>query len=146
MTDALLHDPATARVEDWRVRFEQLVAERMRTPFDWGSHDCVLWAADAVLAVSGVDLAAEYRGTYGTDAEAMRLLKRKGGLEVLGDLAGERIRPLAAGVGDVGIVSDETGREMFGVCAGAAWLVATAEGLGAISLDKARVAWRVRRG
>ncbi len=49
-------------------------------PFTWGSHDCCLFAADAVIAVTGVDPAAEWRGRYSSEAEALAL-QGEGGLE-----------------------------------------------------------------
>ncbi|NBE05924.1 DUF6950 family protein [Paragemmobacter ruber] len=44
-------------------------------PFLWGQSDCVLMAADWVRAVRGVDPAADLRLTYGSAAEAERVLR-----------------------------------------------------------------------
>jgi hypothetical protein len=44
-------------------------------PFAWGTTDCCLFAADAVLAMTGVDIADDFRGKYGTQAEALALIK-----------------------------------------------------------------------
>ena len=139
------HDPAAAQPLAWRQRFDALVAQRSRTPFAWGSHDCCLWAADAVLAITGVDLAAAYRGTYACAAGAARLLQRLGGLAALGQQVGPAIAPLQATVGDVGLVQ-RSDRQMLAVCCGAGWLVPGTAGLVLLQLDEALQAWRISHG
>jgi hypothetical protein len=47
----------------------------MLMPFEWGARDCCLWAADAVRALTGIDIAEEYRGKYNTELQAYRLLQ-----------------------------------------------------------------------
>jgi len=42
--------------------------------FTWGVHDCCLFAADAVLALTGTDIAEEFRGKYTDDASALALI------------------------------------------------------------------------
>jgi hypothetical protein len=39
-------------------------------PFAWGTWDCGIFAADAIQAMTGVDLGAGYRGQYSSAAEA----------------------------------------------------------------------------
>jgi hypothetical protein len=95
-----------------------------------------------VLATTGRDPAAPWRGTYSDALGAARLVQQLGGLPALGDLAGLRIAPLTAGVGDVGLVRAD-GRELLAVCIGPNWLCPTAQGLGVMPLDAAQLAWRV---
>lgn len=140
------HDPSETTPAQWRERLDALLRARMDQPFAWGVHDCCLFAADAVLATTGRDLAAPWRGTYSDAAAAYRLVRYLGGLPAIADMAGPRVPPLAAQVGDVGLVVDIslTGeRELLAVCAGANWLCPTARGLGAMPLSAARLAWRV---
>lgn len=47
--------------------------------FRWGSHDCMLFAADWAIARTGVDPAAAWRGTYATEAAARAIIDRFGG-------------------------------------------------------------------
>lgn len=122
---------------------EALIAARMATPFAWGTHDCCLWAADAVWAQTGTDHAAEFRGTYETAAGALRALEDAGGLAQLGARAGEPVAPLLAHIGDVGLIAMPDGAEVLGVCAGPVWLVAAATGLGVVAFDACRAAWKV---
>lgn len=137
-------DPSQASVPQWQRDFDALVAERMRTPFCWGQHDCCLWAADAVKAQIGIDHAAEYRGSYFTELQAARVLRELGGLEELASRAGPERPPLTAQTGDIGLVFDGS-RELLGVCVGAHWLVPGTFGLAALPLSAARRAWSVSR-
>ncbi len=43
-----------ARTPGWPRRLSDLVAERHGAAFAWGSRDCCLWAADAVLALTEI--------------------------------------------------------------------------------------------
>lgn len=141
----MTHDPTDIQACTWRERFDALVAQRMRTPFAWGSHDCCLFAADAVLASTGVDHASDLRGTYDDAASALRVLRAAGGLDAVAARAGEPVPPLMAQIGDVGVVATE-GRESLAVCVGSVWLAPAAAGLAALPLESARAAWRVAHG
>src|SRR5690606_37242555 len=70
--------PMTARFPDWRVRLTAWLNEVRRTPFAQGSHDCALFAAGAVVAMTGHDFAAPYRGRYTTTRGGLRVLRRAG--------------------------------------------------------------------
>lgn len=95
---------AAARLPDWPARLAALVARRMQQPLQWGVHDCCLWAADVVQAVTGVDLAADLRGTYATEAGAQAALQAHGGLVQLCISRLGRVAPPAlAQPGDVGL-------------------------------------------
>lgn len=63
------------RRADWEVRLSALILERAHTPFAYGIHDCSLWAADCILAMTGADPAAEFRG-YRTALGARRAIRR----------------------------------------------------------------------
>lgn len=139
------HDPTGAIPEAWHLQLDAFMALRGRTPFNWGEHDCCLFAADAVQAMTGVDHATDWRGKYHTEAQAAVVLEQLGGLEKCGAMAGPEIPPLTVRAGDVGLVSDGQ-RELLGVCVGANWMVPAKYGLAALPLTAARKAWRVPRG
>src|SRR5687768_18469658 len=100
------------RLENWpRLLIEFLADEK---PFEWGSRDCSLFAADAVLCITGADPAKSLRGKYKTEKGAARILKRRGGLEkVAANLAAdnrmEEIPPLLAQRGDVVLIDSPLG-------------------------------------
>jgi hypothetical protein len=141
----MMHDASLTTPSAWRQRLGVLIQDRMTTPFEWGSQDCCLWAADCVLAVSGVDYAAPFRGRYSTAAGALEMLLAAGGLVALADQVGPRISALMASFGDIGIVQLED-RQLLAVCAGEVWLAPAAAGLAARPLPEALVAWRVAHG
>jgi len=138
----MTHDPTNTQPQAWLARFHALVAQRLRTPFAWGTHDCCLWAADCVRAISGQDPATGLRGSYSDAAGAARLVTQLGGLHALGSRAGPSIRPLMAGVGDVGLV-DHDGRQTLAVCIGTGWLAPAKDGLAVLPLAHALTAWKV---
>lgn len=70
------------RLEGWDLLLSAFLLSRADTPFEWGVNDCALFAADAVLAITGTDIAASYRG-YTTAEEAQDILDAHGGLQGL---------------------------------------------------------------
>lgn len=130
------------RLQDWQIRFAAFVAERTAAPFAWGSNDCCLFAADAVLALTGVDRAQALRG-YASAEEAARLVARLGGLrQIATDALGPALPPLMAGVGDVVLVLNE-GREILAVCNGTTALCPAADRMAVLGMEAALAAWRV---
>ena len=100
----------SARLPDWQLRFADLVHERMSAPFVWGRHDCCLWAADVVLALTGLDPAAALRCQYSNERGALRLVSQLGGLPQIASAAlGEPRKASYATVGDVLLIT-HTGR------------------------------------
>lgn len=61
------------------IALKQFVRQRAQLPFEWGTRDCLLLAADAVQAGLGVDPAADLRGRYANAVQAARLWRRLGG-------------------------------------------------------------------
>lgn len=66
------------RLPDWQQRLTEYLAASARQAFAPGRFDCALFAAGAVEAQTGVDLAARWRGAYGDLAEGLALLAREG--------------------------------------------------------------------
>lgn len=127
---------------DWQLSFEKCVAENLSKPFKWGEHDCVLWAANAALAITGSDPAAEYRNEYSSPLGAARILKDGGGMESLVSKKFKPISPAFANVGDILMVMQE-GQPMLAVCNGETMLATGLEGLVALPTLSAVKAWRV---
>lgn len=70
------------RRPDWTLRLAVLLENRRAAPLTWGTHDCCLFAADAIEAITGSDPAAAYRGLYTSQAEA-EVIQGERGLEGL---------------------------------------------------------------
>ena len=133
------------RLKNWPSRFAALVEVTRGRPFEWGTHDCCLWAANAVLAITGEDLAADLRGSYTTARGALARLNAIGGLEAAGARAGRRVELLHAGAGDVGLVTWPDGTESLAVCAAHTWMCAGDAGLVHLPLGCGKFAWGVGR-
>lgn len=106
------------RKREWQSELAAFIKSRKSTPFQWGTNDCCLFAADAVLAMTGEDFALPFRGTYSTALEATRLLSEMGGLRGVAISAlGDSLPGKMARVGDVCLVLNE-GREVLMVHGG----------------------------
>jgi hypothetical protein len=99
------------RLSDWRARFETAVDAMWRQPFAWGEHDCGPGLAGRMVeAVTGADLAADYRGRYTTAKGALGVMRRAG-FDNLGDLVASvlpEIHPSQAKIGDIAAVETDT--------------------------------------
>lgn len=145
LTTAALRVPAV-RLPDWQPRLAQLVTQRMRHPLQWGVHDCCIWAADAVLAVTGADLADGLRGTYSTQPEAEARLLQLGGLTALCVARlGPVVRTAMAQPGDVGLASVQGVRALV-VCGGGNFLAVGAAGLVPVPSESVARVWRCTVG
>ncbi|HVJ19443.1 MAG TPA: hypothetical protein VM686_28685, partial [Polyangiaceae bacterium] len=131
------------RFLDWQLRLEACLAERWSRAFAWAQQDCALFAADCVLACTGIDPAMDVRGRYWDARSAQRLIQRLGGLAAICDARlGPRITPTLAQPGDVGLLSND-GHTCLGVCSGAGWLGPGALGVAVLPGDAACLAWRL---
>lgn len=131
------------RLQNWQVRFEAFVASRRSTPFAWGVNDCATFAADCVQALTGVDPAPAGLRAHRTQKQALRALKRHGGLAGIATAALQQpIHPLRATVGDV-VLAQSGGRDLLAICNGSTCLAPSAGGLVNLGMDTCSLAWRV---
>jgi len=140
------------RRPDWPDRLHQALEAVREAPFRWGTNDCALFACDVVEAMTGLDLAADFRGRYRSQAGAGVVLKRAcgGGLEALVEARaaehGIAEVPVAfAQRGDVVLLDSEAGPAL-GICLGASAALPRADqGFASIDMAAARRAWAVGR-
>jgi hypothetical protein len=100
------------RHPDWQARLGAFLAANAERPFGYGEFDCCLFVANAVLEMTGVDLAAPFRGQYGSRAGARdRMAEFCGGASVervasrIADDHGlQRVGPLEAARGDMVLI------------------------------------------
>lgn len=99
------------RLDNWRPPFFEAIEAHRPFMFEWGTHDCAILTADAILATIGEDLAATLRGKYSTRETAAQLLASYGYESAASILATrfDEIRPAHAIVGDVAIVPTRWG-------------------------------------
>ena len=126
------------RAHDWEARLFAAVDAARAAPFEWGTHDCALFVADAVLAMTGHDYAADLRGQYSTQAGALRLLADTP-LRARMDALFPSIEVRMAQRGDA--VMDATGA--LGVCLGERAAFVGPSGIEMQPTLGAELAWRV---
>lgn len=131
------------RIENWPLALAAFIESRKDTPFAWGAHDCTLFAADAALAITGVDPAASYRGDYDSEIGAARIIVAAGGFRALvTQNMGAEINPKMAQRGDWVLV-EQDGAEALAVCMGVSMVAAGQSGLVTRPMSAAITAWRV---
>ena len=131
------------RVRNWQSVFARTIEEHRHRPFRWGEHDCVLFAADVVKALTGVDHASPFRGLYDSPAQAMRIAARYGGLRgAVCTFLGQEINPKFAQRGDV-VLMKNGGRLVLGACVGAKCVCPGETGLVFLKMRDAIAAWKV---
>ena len=68
-----------SRKPNWQTELHNFLQSRRNAEFRYGSFDCCLFACDAILAMTGVDVAAPFRDGYGSRREAYRAIKEYAG-------------------------------------------------------------------
>lgn len=99
------------RHTDWFQRLTHYLADAAAKPFVEGEHDCALFLAGGVKAMTGVDYAAPYRGRYTTTRGGLRILRWDGFRDHLA-LAEHHLKPKPTAflnVGDGAVVETEEG-------------------------------------
>ena len=133
-----------SRFPDWRTRLVAYLSASVRLPFEDGKHDCALFLAGGVLAMTGQDFAAPYRGRYTTIAGGIRIL-RKDGYDDHVDLARAHLAqksPAFANEGDGAVVQTEDGPSL-GIVQGAQVYVLAPSGMVLVPLSLAHTVLEV---
>lgn len=132
------------RLSNWPSALSVFVESRRRAPFEWGVNDCAIFTADAVMAITGVDYAAEYRGQYHTYEESKELLNRNGydGMVSVLEKIFNATDPNHIKRGDIAIFTGRYGLTM-GICTGN-HIVSPGEcGIELIPMSAAEKGWAV---
>lgn len=133
-----------SRLNDWHERLHAEIERQRRDAFEWGRRDCALFAADCVLAMTGEDPAAKFRGKYKDATGAARALKRAGhaDLAALASSVLDAVPVALARVGDVAAWRDD-GNLVLGVIIGERVMGRMMHGLGTVDRSQIEMAWRV---
>lgn len=140
-----------ARRSDWPERLGATIEDWRRRPFQWGQHDCCLFALRCIDAMTDAGLLGRFAGKYDSERSAMRILAPHGGLEglargIAAEFACQQVGALLAQRGDIVMAGVGLGgAPALGVVAldGCNGLFIGAEGLQAVPLRSCRQAWRV---
>lgn len=128
------------RAENWPELLAEFIESRRLTPFVRGVSDCTMFAADAIKAMTGVDPAEQYRGTYSDTKGALRLIQGAGGIANLVPFA--PIAVVMAGRGDLVMIETEEG-ESLAMHLGRVIAAQGIDGIEFIPVSRALAAWRV---
>jgi hypothetical protein len=130
------------RLPDWPERLAAVIEAARQQPFRWGRHDCCLFVAACVAAMTGVDAGSIWRHRYGSAIQARDLIVREWGsiaAMVSAHLGGALADPRFARRGDVVL----TDRDTLAICTGGRLAGAGDRGLVFLPLGSAHMAWRV---
>jgi hypothetical protein len=133
------------RLTDWDIRFPHIIDAARRKPFEWGAHDCCMWAANVVQELTGIDYAQQYRGQYADETEALALLEAAGGIEaMLTNALGDRLPDVRqAQRGDVVLYAPVAERWCAMICTGISICGPASRGLEFFPLIVGHSAWRI---
>lgn len=133
-----------ARLSNWEQLLNDYLATVRTKPLTPGEHDGALFAAGAVEAMTGVDLAARFRNSYATCKDGLEEVRKAGhaNLAALLDDLLPRVPKSMAQRGDVIMLKDKN----LGVCFGSVALAVNdepREGLARVERDRWLRAWKV---
>jgi hypothetical protein len=157
------------RLSDWRERLTAYLVSVAGRPFAYGSHDCALFVAGAVEAMTDFDPAALHRGQYDSLVDGLWHLRTASGSELVDPWADDdegtpswrekpelrtahidlldfyldEVPPALAQVGDIAVLAEVDGIAALGIFAGDVIAVLRPDGLGHVSRMDAVAAYRV---
>jgi hypothetical protein len=134
---------------DWEHKLGEFFLERQTQDFLWGENDCALFACDAALAITGIDLAADFRNRYNSELSAARVIlafTEGGKLEHLAEKIAaqhgiEEVKPMFAQRGDIVLIEHDE-QQALAVVGMDGWSV-IGPGPRQFELIEARRAWRI---
>lgn len=132
------------RLPDWRSRLHAALDRDRRAAFVWGVSDCALRAANLILAMTGFDPAATFRGRYGNREDGIALLRDAGHEDHVAFVAAHfpEVAPATARAGDLVVIIDGEAR-ILGVVNGATVLAPGHDGTGAYTRNRISRAFKV---
>lgn len=90
------------RYHDWQSRLHNYLSSVYQTPFKYGVFDCGVFSSEAIEAMTGADLASQFRGRYTTRKEALKLV---GTMEQVAERSGLKPVPVVFGQrGDLAVI------------------------------------------
>lgn len=132
------------RSPDWQLKFADATREAHSKRFKWGEHDCCLWVADCVLAITGKDFAVTWRGKYSDEQGAYELIKSGESLtKMVSSVLGlEPVHPNFGNVGDVALVFTG-GKEALAICNGSSVLIPSRTRMVSLPMTSVKKIWKI---
>jgi hypothetical protein len=131
------------RISTWEDTLCNYIAIKRHEPFEYGVNDCCLFAAGAVLEITGEDPMSEFRGKYDSLKGSLKAIKDIGAgtLEATMDAKFSEVEIGQAQRGDLAFFDDSVGVVMGGF----AYFVSD-DGLERIDRSVWDKCWSVGRG
>ncbi len=131
------------RRRDWVSRLLAVVDDAQGRPFEWGQHDCCLFAARCIDAMTGSDWEGDLATCYQDEASALAYIKAERTIrESVSRRFGDPVAPLLARRGDLVLIDSPLG-EAVTVCVGPSLVGAAPSGLTVLPLSAGLCAWRI---
>lgn len=124
-------------MQDRNQLLADYLAGCLATPFEWGKHDCILFAARWVEIATGVDH-LEHIESWSTAREALRVRAQHGGTAAIMDARFARVHPNMAPDGSIALFE-----KSLCIVAGVYLVGAGLQGLETINRTKAQCAWLI---
>ncbi len=108
------------RLPGWEQALLKIIQEQGGTPFEWGTHDCCLFSAACIDAMTGTNPMTDFIGQYRDRKSGLLALKKFGKgslLKTLVALFGPWKHPSLAQRGDLVLRVERTGSSV-GICLG----------------------------
>jgi hypothetical protein len=131
------------RITTWEDALVNYIATKRHEPFEYGVNDCCLFAAGAVIEVTGEDPMSEFRGKYDSLKTSLKVIKEIGAGTLEATLDGKfpEVAISHAQRGDLAFFDGSVGVVMGGFA-----YFASDDGLEQIPRDMWDKCWSVGRG
>jgi len=131
------------RINTWEDALANYIAIKRHEPFEYGVNDCCLFAAGAVLEVTGEDPMSEFRGKYDSLKTSLKVIKEIGAGTLEATLDGKfpEVAISHAQRGDLAFFDGSVGVVMGGFA-----YFASDDGLEQVPRDMWDKCWSVGRG
>lgn len=63
-----------SKKQNWTGLLAEYLADKAKKPFIWGENDCIIFAGEAILAMTGVDIGTKHKHQYANSDEAREYL------------------------------------------------------------------------
>lgn len=133
------------RYLDWQSRFWKSLEEKRNIEFEYGTHDCVLFATSMADAISDAGYAARAREAFSwkNPRDALRLTDGKQLRELIEAVMGPIERWQYMSMGDMVLINDEEQRQSLCIHDGCQLIGPDQVGFKAIPMRYAIGGWRV---
>lgn len=134
------------RREDWMTQLYKCIDDARLLPFQYGLHDCCLWAAHCIDSMCDTSFVRDVqeRLNYHSLEDATAAINAAGGFErLVNSFLGEAVSGKLAAPGDVVMAQDAEDRLVVGVVVGHQVMAPSVSGLLALPYSSVRACWKI---